>query len=87
MHGNVYEWVQDRADKFKRKKQIDPKGPNAEDDAKQQFNEGDNGPDRVMKGGSWGNPAHSSESARRTLNNPNSRSRGLGFRLVRYLKP
>lgn len=58
MHGNVSEWVQDRAD--------------------------DSISDRIMKGGSWANPAKSSHSARRTINNPNSRSRGLGFRLVRF---
>ena len=60
MHGNVYEWVQDRAD--------------------------DSTSDRIMKGGSWGNTAKSSHSARRTINSPTSRSRGLGFRLVRFKK-
>jgi len=42
--------------------------------------------DYIMKGGSWGNPAESCHSARRTINSPNSRSRALGFRLVRVAK-
>ena len=86
MHGNVSEWVQDRADDYSSRLQIDPRGPSATEDNRTQFKDCDNGPDRIMKGGSWGNPAHSSHSSRRTMNNPNSRSRGLGFRLVRYEK-
>lgn len=89
MHGNVYEWVQDQADDYSRwtfTQQIDPRGPNATEDNHKQVKDGDNGPDRIMKGGSWGNPAHSSHSSRRTMNRPNSRSRALGFRLVRYEK-
>lgn len=86
MHGNVHEWVQDQASDFSSGLQSDPRGPNADSDKKKLFNDGDKGPDRIMKGGSWGNPAHSSQSSRRTINNPNSRSRGLGFRLVRSKK-
>ncbi len=86
MHGNVYEWVQDRADDYSRKSQTNPKGPSPNKDIGKIFSIGDSGPDRVMRGGSWGNPAKSSHSARRTINSPNSRSPGIGFRLVRMKK-
>ena len=70
MHGNVWEWVQDRCRSYSRRAMVDPTGPGS-------------GVDRSMRGGSWGNPARSQRAAHRTCNSPASRSRGLGFRLVR----
>ena len=71
VHGNVWEWTQDRNGKYSRRKAVDPVGP-------------DKGDGRSMRGGGWGNPARSQRSAHRTGNEEASRSSGgIGIRLVR----
>ncbi|MFC1821270.1 formylglycine-generating enzyme family protein [Thermodesulfobacteriota bacterium] len=72
MHGNVWEWVQDRYGQYPRKKSvINPKGP-----AK--------GYVRVFRGGSWYNdPFPYCFSAFRNKVSPKVRKANLGFRLVK----
>jgi formylglycine-generating enzyme required for sulfatase activity len=68
--GNVWEWVQDRHDDYPPGELLDPKGP-------------DSGPDRVRRGGSWGNAPRFARVAFRGCSTPGSRYGSLGLRLVR----
>ncbi|MDM8535882.1 formylglycine-generating enzyme family protein [Desulfobacterales bacterium HSG17] len=74
MHGNVWEWCQDRFGDYTfeaiDKAVVDPVGAI----------EGD---DRVVRGGSWGNRARDCRSAVRGRGGPGDRSDLLGFRLLR----
>lgn len=69
MHGNVWEWCQDRYGKYPKENVTDPSGPSS-------------GPSRVIRGGSWLNSARGSRSACRPRRGPAYRGGNLGFRLV-----
>ncbi|MBW2092579.1 MAG: formylglycine-generating enzyme family protein, partial [Deltaproteobacteria bacterium] len=74
MHGNVWEWCQDRHErwygKFNSTPVIDPKG-------------GRFGKKRVFRGGSWFAGPEYCRSADRLRAPPDFKSPGLGFRVVR----
>jgi formylglycine-generating enzyme required for sulfatase activity len=71
MHGNVYEWCEDRYDKsYPNRHVTDPKGPSS-------------GSDRVLRGGSWLNHAWLIRSALRLRHNPDYGLNHNGFRVVR----
>jgi len=71
MHGNVWEWCLDWfADAME--------GGENPDGA-------DSGSNRVVRGGSWGNPASNCRSAFRDISVPSTLGRSIGFRLVRTL--
>ena len=69
MHGNVWEWCQDRYGRYPYQYLVDPEGPSS-------------GARRVFKGGSWLNDAVQCRSANRFRDIPSFKSRYLGFRLV-----
>ena len=73
MHGNVWEWVQDRyaSDYYSVSPTDDPQGPTT-------------GTYRVLRGGGWGSHVLASRSAgRENYDFPSSRNPDNGFRLVR----
>jgi formylglycine-generating enzyme required for sulfatase activity len=70
MHGNVWEWCWDWDGAYASGAQTDPTGPAS-------------GSTRVLRGGSWNFSAQYLRSAYRNSITPSSRSRGVGFRLVR----
>ncbi len=71
MHGNVYEWVQDRYGQYRGNDDPDPSGPNS-------------GSDRVIRGGSWyDDHALFLRSANRSIQDSDDRPNDIGFRLVR----
>ncbi|MDY6789925.1 MAG: SUMF1/EgtB/PvdO family nonheme iron enzyme [Thermodesulfobacteriota bacterium] len=70
MHGNVWEWCQDRYGKnYPSGSVTDPTGPSS-------------GPDRVFRGGSWHRDAGFCRSANRGRNELGYRRESLGFRLT-----
>jgi formylglycine-generating enzyme required for sulfatase activity len=71
MHGNVWEWCEDRAqqDYYKQSPGTDPPGPAV-------------GDDRLLRGGSWRDPPLNCRSARRGIIVPAPRFATHGFRLV-----
>ncbi len=69
MHGNVWEWCQDRYGVYPSDNVTDPKGPSL-------------GLPRVDRGGSWCNGAWGSRSANRDGGTPDLRFFNLGFRLA-----
>jgi formylglycine-generating enzyme required for sulfatase activity len=69
MHGNVWEWCQDRYGPLPGGSAIDPTGPVL-------------GPKRVLRGGSWGVSAGRCRSAYRVWNDPDYRDFTLGFRVA-----
>ncbi len=69
MHGNVWEWCQDRFAHYPRTAVVDPFETEA-------------GKDRVRRGGSWFGPGYSARSANRAYAHPMSRLQNTGFRLV-----
>ncbi len=73
MHGNVYEWCQDRYGAYGAEAVDDPSGPTT-------------GSDRVLRGGSWYGPAEYCRSARRFYFEPGPEPGGrisrLGFRVA-----
>lgn len=71
MHGNAAEWVWDYAAPYPTEAVTDPTGP-------------DEGTDRIVRGGSWFDPARDLRSGARTESPPISRDT-IGFRLVRTL--
>ena len=77
MHGNVWEWVQDRYKKdyygTRPNPDTDPQGP-------------EKGSFRVFRGGSWLYPALLCRSAYRLWNGPDYRVFNLGFRLLRQAR-
>ncbi|HUS35904.1 MAG TPA: formylglycine-generating enzyme family protein [Verrucomicrobiae bacterium] len=69
MHGNVWEWCQDRYGALPGGSVIDPQGPIA-------------GLNRVFRGGSWGVAASRCRSAYRVWNKPDYRDYTVGFRVA-----
>lgn len=74
MHGNVWEWVEDRFGPYPHHPQTDPKGV-------------DSGNSRVRRGGSWFALGHSIRSANRAFAHPASRLATTGFRVVKIVEP
>ena len=70
MHGNVWEWCEDRYGDYAEGLATDPLGPSG-------------GVDRVLRGGSWSFVARNCRSADRFRRGPDYRFRNLGFRLAR----
>ena len=70
MHGNVWEWCQDRYGNYPSGMATDPEGPRS-------------GSHRVIRGGSWSNSARICRSANRNRDNPGFRDHDVGFRLAR----
>jgi formylglycine-generating enzyme required for sulfatase activity len=70
MHGNVFEWCQDRYGDYYSTSITDPTGPM-------------DGLYRVYRGGGWNFGAKLSRSAERLKFTPDYKSRALGFRLLR----
>jgi formylglycine-generating enzyme required for sulfatase activity len=68
MHGNVWEWCSDRFGAYPKTAVTDPKGPNE-------------GPDRVIRGGSWTSEAANCRSAVRQAYPASLRSE-FGFRVA-----
>ena len=73
MHGNVWEWVEDRYGKYSRSHVVDPKGSTS-------------GPNRVLRGGSWYDHALNVRSAFRFRWWPGNRDYAVGLRLMRTAK-
>ncbi len=69
MHGNVWEWCQDRYGQYPGGFVMDPTGP-------------DTGVDRVIRGGSWGAHAMSCRSACRDGYSPVASDHAVGFRVL-----
>ena len=67
MHGNVYEWCQDKYGTYPAGRVTDPMGPAS-------------GSFRVLRGGSWRNVGHYLRSAERDYNAPGDRYGNLGIR-------
>jgi formylglycine-generating enzyme required for sulfatase activity len=71
MHGNLWEWCEDRAQKdyYKESPRTDPPGPSA-------------GNGRLLRGGSWHDPPANCRSARRGLTVASPRFATHGFRIM-----
>jgi len=72
MHGNVYEWCQDRFAEYESAPAVDPTGPQG-------------GSYRVFRGGHWNSTAGQCQSSNRSRSLPTYRVINLGFRVVRVL--
>jgi formylglycine-generating enzyme required for sulfatase activity len=70
MHGNVWEWCWDWYEGYSIAAQTNPAGAVS-------------GTSRVLRGGSWYNPAGGVRSAYRSNGDPHDRGDNIGFRLVR----
>ena len=74
MLGNVWEWVGDWYGEYPTGAVTDPRGPGT-------------GSNRVLRGGSWDSSARPVRSALRIHVSPGTRSKTIGFRLVRTVSP
>ncbi len=74
MHGNVWEWCQDRHGEYHFGWLADPAGPSW-------------GSHRVLRGGNWVSPSEDCRSAIRKKSSPKTRHAGYGFRLVSDFDP
>ena len=74
MHGNVWEWCQDRFGPYADRLMVDPQGPAA-------------GELRVLRGGSWVSTGKNTRCAQRNTNRPEPRANGNGFRLAHPSRP
>jgi len=74
MHGNVWEWCQDRHGDYSDGPVTDPKGP-------------EQGRSRVLRGGSWRGNGRSLRSAYRARPLPGYRDRSIGLRLAGGFDP
>jgi sulfatase modifying factor 1 len=72
LSGNVWEWVSDWYGAYPSGSVTDPQGASV-------------GPDRVYRGGSWGNTSGSARAAYRYGSNPGGRGGVLGLRLSRTM--
>ncbi|MCE9557029.1 MAG: SUMF1/EgtB/PvdO family nonheme iron enzyme [Planctomycetes bacterium] len=72
MHGNVFEWCWDSyaPDSYARSPAVDPVGPQGA------------GPERVIRGGCWGDPGNLCRSASRNQRNGTQSFDHVGFRVV-----
>ena len=75
MHGNVWEWCEDRygASYYEESPVEDPSGP-------------PDGSDRVVRGGCWNNTSGGCTSAHRSYFDPDDRDAHLGFRVLREMQ-
>jgi formylglycine-generating enzyme required for sulfatase activity len=69
MHGNVWEWCEDRYGEYPTGRVVDPQGP-------------EEGDDRVLRGGSWISNGRWCRSAYRDGYHPGTRNDYIGFRLA-----
>jgi formylglycine-generating enzyme required for sulfatase activity len=69
MHGNVWEWCQDWRGHYEAGPVSDPQGP-------------ENGARRILRSGSWLDPARTVRSARRNDRGPQYRTNYIGFRVL-----
>jgi len=75
MHGNVWEWCQDRSGRYVQRNLVkDPSGPSE-------------GSLRVSRGGSWGLHDEYCQSGSRNAYSPRYRDDGSGFRVVQVPLP
>ena len=70
MSGNVWEWCSDARYDYKSGEEVNPKYDGQQDSP------------RVLRGGSWSNYAEYCRVSSRSGNDPDGRSRSVGFRLV-----
>ena len=74
MLGNVWEWCSDCPRKYTVESKVDPTGP-------------EDGPNRVLRGGSWHYLARCVRSAHRRGRDPRARRESFGFRLLSSGQP
>jgi formylglycine-generating enzyme required for sulfatase activity len=74
MHGNVWQWCQDRGGDYPQKDVVDPQGA-------------EKGEDRVLRGGSWDSYPENCRSAHRHIGfRPGYRNSFLGFRICFFVE-
>ena len=69
MHGNLWEWCEDKFDEYRTVVQVNPRGP-------------EGGENRVLRGGSWIFNAGNCRSAYRYGSTPSNRNDNIGFRFA-----